>query len=121
MRKRQQGITAIGFLIIAGMVGLIGYAGIRLIPVYMTQMKIRKLLSDLETEYAGQNPSPTALQSAIGKRLDIEMIDFPDRKDFRINKTDGGFEVSVAYEDRAPFMANLFIVAEFDNAVEIRR
>jgi hypothetical protein len=29
--------------------------------------------------------------------------------------------VSVAYEDRAPFVANLFIVAEFDNAVEIRR
>lgn len=121
MRGQQQGITAIGFMIIAAMVGVIGYGGIRLIPIYMTQMKVRQILSDLETEYAGQNASPVTLQSAIGRRLDIEMIDFPGRTDFRINKSDGGYEVSVSYEDRVPFLANLSIVAEFDNAVEIRR
>jgi hypothetical protein len=121
MRRQQRGITAIGLVIILAMVGIIGYAGIRMIPVFMTQMKIRQILSDLADEYAGQDPSPTALMAAVGRRLDIEMVDFPDRKDFRINKVDGGYEVSVSYEDRAPFIANLSLVAEFDNAVEIRR
>lgn len=121
MRRQQLGITAIGFIIIAAMVGVIGYAGVRMIPIYMTQMKIRQVLSDLQTEYEGQNASPAVLLSAVSRRLDIEMIDFPSREDFRINKVDGGYEVSVAYEDRAPFIANLSIVAEFDNAVEIRR
>ena len=51
MRQRQRGITAIGFVLIAALVGLIGYGVLRLFPVYMTQMKIRKLLTDLKVEY----------------------------------------------------------------------
>jgi hypothetical protein len=49
------------------------------------------------------------------------MIDFPALGDLRIEKTGGGYRVSVAYEDRAPYAGNLSIVADFDNSVEIRR
>jgi hypothetical protein len=121
MRRQQRGITAISFLIIAAMVAAIGYAGVRLIPIYLNQMKVQQLLNDLKSEYDGQNVTPSALQSAIGRRLDIEMLDFPSVGDFRIEKVGNGYRVSVAYEDRVPYAANLSLVAEFDNSVEIRR
>jgi Domain of unknown function (DUF4845) len=121
MRQRQQGMTAIGFLIIAALVGLVGYGAVRLIPVYMTQMKIRTLMSDLKMEYDGNNANVTRLQTEIGKRLDIDAIDFPKRQDFVISKTDEGFLVSVEYEDSVPYIANLSITATFDNSVEIRK
>jgi hypothetical protein len=121
MRQRQKGITAIGFVIIAMLVGLVGYGAIRLIPVYMTQMKIRQLMADLKSEYDGNNANPTRLQTEIGKRLDIDAIDFPKRQDFVISKIDDGLRVDVSYEDSVPYIANLSLTASFDNSVEIRR
>jgi hypothetical protein len=121
MRQRQRGITAIGFILIASLVGLVGYGVVRLIPVYMTQMQIRQLMSDLKTEYEGNAATPTRLQTEIGKRLDIDAITFPKRQDFVITKTDGGLTVSVSYEDSVPYIANLSLLASFDNSVEIRK
>lgn len=118
---QQRGLTAIGFVIIAALVGLVGYGAIRLVPVYLTQMKIRQLMSDLKTEYDGNDASMARLQSAIGKRLDIDAVEFPKRQDFEISKTDAGFLVSVEYEDSVPYIANLSITAAFDNSVEIMR
>ena len=121
MRQRQQGMTAIGFIIIAALVGLVGYGAVRLVPVYMTQMQIRQLLSDLKTEYDGNAATITRLQTEIGNRLNIDAVTFPKRQDFVITKTDTGLRVSVEYEDSVPYIANLSLTAAFDNSVEIRR
>jgi hypothetical protein len=121
MRERQQGITAIGFLLIAALVSLVGYGVIRLLPLYMTQFKIRQLMSALKTEYDNNSTNQARLQNEIGKRLDIEGIDFPKRQDFTVAKTDSGFRVEVNYEDSVPYIANLSLLAKFDNSVEIRQ
>ena len=121
MRRRQQGMTVIGLAVIAALVGLVGYGAMRLIPVFMTQMKIRQLMSDLKTEYDGNSANVTRLQTAIDKRLDIDAVDFPKRQDFGISKTDEGFLIAVEYEDSVPYIANLSITASFENSVEIRK
>jgi hypothetical protein len=120
-RHGQQGITAIGFIMIAAMVGLIGYGALRLFPVYQTQFKIAKLMSDLKSEYDGNDPNPTRLAAAIEKRLDIESVDYPSRKDFTITKTDEGYLVKVSYEDQVPYIANISLLAAFENSAEIAR
>jgi len=121
MRQRQEGMTAIGFVIIAALVGLVGYGAVRLIPVYRTQMQVRQLLSDLKTEYDGNAVAMNRLQAEIGKRLDIDGVTYPKRQDFVITKTDAGLRISVNYEDTVPYIANLSLTATFDNSVEIRR
>jgi hypothetical protein len=121
MRQRQQGITAIGFVLVAVLVGMVGYGVLRLFPVYMTQMKIRKLLTDLKVEYDGNGANQSRLQAAIGRRLDIDFVEYPRRQDFVISTTDDGFLVSVSYEDSVPYIANLSLMASFDNSVEITK
>ena len=121
MRQRQQGMTVIGFMLIAVLVGLVGYGLIRLFPVYMTQLTIRDLLADLKTENDGNGANPTRLMSAIGKRLDVNGVEYPRRQDFVVSKTDEGFRVEVDYEDSVPFIANISLLASFNNAVEIRK
>jgi Tfp pilus assembly protein PilE len=44
MRQSQQGMTFIGLLCILALVGVIGYAGIRLVPVYLNYMKIARTM-----------------------------------------------------------------------------
>jgi hypothetical protein len=120
-RQRQQGMTVIGFVLIAALVGFVGYGVIRLFPVYMTQMTIRELMADLKTENDGNGANPTRLLSAIGKRLDVNGIEYPRRQDFVISKTAEGFLVEIDYEDGVPFIANISLLASFKNSVEIRK
>ncbi len=58
MRQRQQGMTFIGLLCILALVGVIGYAGIRLVPVYLNYMKIARTMEMTATEFKGENPDP---------------------------------------------------------------
>ena len=121
MKHRQQGITAIGFIIIASLVAMIGYGAVRLIPVYLTQMNIVKLMKDIKAEYDGTGPSQARLMAAIGKQLDVDAVDYPKRQDFVISKTENGFRIEVDYEDEVPYLANLYLTAKFNNSVEISR
>jgi hypothetical protein len=103
------------------MVGLLGYGALRLAPIYMTQMSVRSILNTLKLNNDGQNANAAQVKSELGKQLDIEMISFPHVRDFVVQKTDEGLVVSVAYEERVPFVANVSLVAEFSNKVEIQR
>lgn len=121
MRQRQQGMTAIGFIVIASLVAMIGYGGIRLIPIYLTQMKIVKLMNDLKDEYDGAGPTPARLMTEIGKRLNIDAVDYPSRQDFVISKSADGFLVKIDYQDEAPYLANIYLTVKFAKSVEISR
>lgn len=78
-------------------------------------------MTDLKAEYDGNNATVNRLQNEIGKRLDIDAIDYPRKQDFVISKADGGFLVELNYEDSVPYIANLSLTAEFENSVEIRQ
>lgn len=121
MVNRQRGMTMLGFVLIAILVGVIAYAGVRLAPAYLNQLKIRQALNGLKTEFDGQAPTAKALSAGIARRLEIDLVEFPTKQDFQINKTEDGFHVSVSYEERVPYISNIFLVAVFDNSVEIRR
>jgi len=121
MRDRQQGITAIGFIALAAIIGILGFGGLKLVPVYLGNMKIQTILEDIEADLDGENPTSTKIRSAIGKRLNIEMVYNLKTKDFKISKTSNGFQVRAQYESRVSFLGNLYLVAAFDNAVEISR
>ncbi len=121
MIYRQKGMTAISFLLIATMVGLLGYGVVRLIPVYLNQMKIQKLMTDLREEFDNNNATPARMQTAIAKRLDIDMVTYPTSRDFVITKTSDGFRIEVNYSDTVPYIANVFLTVDFANSAEIRR
>ena len=44
MQRRQQGMTFIGLLCILAMAGVIVYAGIRLVPVYLNYLNVAKTM-----------------------------------------------------------------------------
>jgi hypothetical protein len=121
MKQRQKGMTFIGVLIIGAMVAVLGYGAVRLFPIYLTQFKIRQLMSTLVKEHEGNAATPRTISLSIARHLDIDFIDFPRASDFVIRKSDGGLTVEVAYEDRTSFLGPVFLGAEFENSVEIPR
>ena len=121
MKYRQRGITAIGFILIAAIAVVIGFAVLRLMPIYMEQMKVAQVLSDVQSELDGQAANPTSISKSLKKRLDVESVSAVEAQDFDITKTEYGYELGIFYEDRASYIGNLYLVVEFDNSVEIRR
>jgi uncharacterized membrane-anchored protein YhcB (DUF1043 family) len=121
MRSKQTGITFWSFLLIAVVAVIIGFAALKLTPVYLEYMRVNQMLNDLKKQYDGQEVTVAMIQTAISKRLEIEAVGQTDTKDFEISKTEDGIEVRAQYQRTVPYLANLSLLASFDKAVEIRR
>lgn len=120
LRRRQSGITAIGFLILASLFGVVGFAGLKLVPMYIQNMRLNTVLEDVRDELDGKNSTPGAIRVAVGKRFDVEGITLP-RENVKIDQVRNGYQLSIQYENRAPFIADIWFLVAFDKQVEIRR
>ena len=120
MRSKQTGVTLIGWLILLTPMAICGYAGIRIAPIYLNYMKVAKTLNQVKTELKdGGASSQEQVRRAIDNHLNIESIDFPDIKDFKITRQGRSWVVGAAYDDQAPLFANVFILVTFDKTVTI--
>lgn len=120
MRKHQRGMTFIGLLFVLALVGLVVYAGIRLVPVYLNYLKIARTLEMTATEVKGDNADPGNVRRIIERHWAIEDPTGVDIKDIQITKDDDGISMHVAYDDAVPYIANVSLSAHFDKTVKIR-
>jgi Domain of unknown function (DUF4845) len=118
MRFRQRGVTFFGWLFLLVPWALVGYAGIRLAPVYLNYMKVVRALNLVESD-AGSTDNPQAIRSTISKHFEIDMVDYPTAKDIKVAKspTGTGWDVEASYDDEAPLFANLSMHVTFDKVV----
>jgi hypothetical protein len=120
MRQHQHGMTFMGLLCILAMVGIIGYAGIRLVPVYLNYMKIVRTMESAAAEAKGDNPDPAAMRLSFNRHWAIEDITVVNEKDIEILKDDNGVTLHVAYDDAAPYFGNISLAVHFDKTVKVR-
>lgn len=117
---RQAGITAIGFLILAGLFGIVGYAALKLVPMYLQNMRLTTVLDDVRDELDGTGATPGQIRNAVGRRFDVEGISLP-RENVKIEQASNGYQLRIEYDNRAPFLADIWFLVTFDKQVEIRR
>ena len=120
VRRRQQGMTFIGLLCILAMAGVLVYAGIRLVPVYLNYMNVAKSMEATASEAKGENPDPGALRGTLERHWEVETITTVDYKDVEITKNDSGVTLHVAYDDSEPFIGNVSLTVHFDKTVKVR-
>lgn len=119
--RRQAGITTLGFIILALMLGLLVFGALRLTPVYLNYMKVVGVVEGVVDEFDGQKPSREAMRRSIGRRVDVESVSIITARDITVTTVDGGFEVSAAYDHTAPFIGNISFTVHFDKTELVRR
>src|SRR5260370_8715068 len=92
-RRRQRGMTFIGMLCILALVGLIGYAGLRLVPLYLNYMKGARSMDATASELKSDNPDPGAIRRSLEKHCQIEDISTLEAKEVQIAKNNGGLSL----------------------------
>ena len=120
-KRRQAGMTTLGLIILVSFLGLFAFAGIRLTPVYLNYMKVVGVIDGVDEEFDGTGATSTAIRKSISRRFDIESVAVITAKDINVKKTAEGYEVVAVYSHKAPFIANVSFLVDFDKRTLIRR
>jgi Domain of unknown function (DUF4845) len=120
MRQHQQGMTFIGLLCILALVGAIGYAGIRLVPLYLNYMKIDKILNAVATEAKGEGTDIGTIKRSLERHWNVDDPTGLDYKDVEITKDESGVVLHAAYDDAVPYVANVSLSVHFEKTVKVQ-
>ena len=121
MRRKQGGITLIGFVIVAAVVGFFIFIGIKLFPMYSEYYAVKSALKGLSTEVGVANYDPNKILSLFFRRLYVSYSENVEQDDVKIQRIDGGWQVDVNYEVRKPLVANLDVVGKFHATQNLTR
>ena len=131
-RHGQAGITALGFLVLATLVGVVGLGVIKIVPIYIKNMRMNTILDGVQHDVVvdepavllddlnGQNPNPMSIRVELAKRFAVEDINM-DIEALKITQSKNGYTLHVNYETREPYIADVYLLVIYDKQVEIRR
>jgi hypothetical protein len=112
-RRKQGGITLLGFIIVAAVVGFFVYVGIKLFPMYSEYYSVKSALKGLSTEAGVARYEPARIQDLLFRRLFVSYTQNVRKEHVKIQRVDNGWQVDVQYEVRKPLVANLDVVGKF--------
>lgn len=119
-RRRQAGITAIGFLFLAALIGIVGFGGLKLFPMYMTRMRLDAILDDIERDTEAASRTASEIRIDISSRMAVEGLRLP-LDIISITPSRNGYNVRISHEDRQLFIADIYFLLMYDRQVEIAR
>ena len=119
MKRTQRGMTLIGFIIVLGMVGLFAYVAMKLVPMYSEYYAVKQALKGLQQEPGIANRDPAKIQDLFFRRLYISYAENVKPNNVKIERVDGGWNMSVDYEVRKPLMGNLDVVGKFSTSEKL--
>ena len=90
MRSRQRGATALGTLSIVAVLGLGLYGVIRLVPVYIEYMAVKRALTQTAKDASGNPTTPQQLRQSLDRRWTIEDIKSVQPKEIEIARAPNG-------------------------------
>ncbi len=115
--SRQRGISSAGVLLIAVLLGLFFTVGLKVGPLYVDHNLITGLCQDLIDNGEANSMTVTEVRDRISSTLRINDVTDFDLNSIRLRKENGEAIITVAYEKRVPLIANLDIVATFDESL----
>lgn len=116
MRSKQKGMTMIGWIMTLVVIGFFALFAIRLIPVFLEYQSISSAMNALTEEPVN---SAVDIQRSLGKRLDINAVNVVNARDFKIAKGETGLDVSIVYDARTGFIANIDLLVHFEKTVTV--
>ena len=113
MKRKQSGLTFIGFVIVLAVAGLFIYVGMKLVPMYTEFYSVKKALASLANEDGIANRSAGEVEQMFFKRLYMSYALTVKSDHVKVERRETSWIVIVDYENRRPLIANLDVVGKF--------
>lgn len=116
---RQNGMTAIGWMLMLGLIAFFTLITLRLVPLYLEYAKVVTSLESLKDEPGITRKTKPEIFRMLQKRFDVNDVETVSAKQVKIKKDKGILTVSIDYERREHLISNIDIVATFDKKIEV--
>lgn len=113
MKRKQSGLTFIGFVIVLAVAGLFIYVGMKLVPMYTEYYSVKKALASLANEDNIASRSAPEVKQRFFKRLYMSYALNIKNEHVKVERRETSWIVIVDYETRRPMIANLDVVGKF--------
>ncbi len=119
MQTRQQGVSAIGLIIILAIFGYVVFIGIQYVPQYIESKTVTTILDNIAAKHSKERlDSMSAVQGAIDSQLFInQMGDL--KSSFKVKQYRGDFVITVSYERELNLMYEKKLVP-FEESVTLK-
>lgn len=113
--RRQSGMSMLGMLVIACMVGFFVMCGLRLAPSYFEYLTVRDLITRVATEYGAEAKTARELHRTIATNLNTNQILGISPKDIGIYRKEGKTYIDANYEARIDVVGRIDAIMSFDD------
>ena len=119
--KRQSGMTMWSLIFVLGTLAFFIFILFKLIPPYLTDMKIKAALDSLGRQSEAGSMTVPEIKEAIRKRLEIDSADDFDLDNTLTVTPRGRMKViNINYVREEPMMYNVSLLLAFDHSIEVR-
>lgn len=116
---QQKGVTAIGWLIILGLIGFFVLLTLKMMPSYLEFYKISSTLETMVKDSGFETQAD--IRESAERRFDISYVKSITPKDLKIKSYGQSWLVAAKYESRVHLFFNVSAVMEFNKQVKVKR
>jgi len=113
LRTGQRGLGLWGWIFVLGMIGFVALITLKLVPFYLTEMSIQRVVKQTAQDPANANASIGELRKNMKTRWDVEGITALNPTDVKLEKFGAGRALAYDYEARAELFYNISLVVHF--------
>ena len=119
--KKQAGMTMWGVMALVIILVANGLAALKIVPIYMDNMTIEKIMQSYEERLKTERISKTELRKGISRNLLINNIRDLKKDQIVVIQSPKKTKIQIKYEVRRNLYYNLDVVVSFDNVLEVTR
>lgn len=114
MPAQQRGISFGGFIFGAFLLVFLGITGLKLVPAYMEEAKIKNIFIAMAHDPDMQKATPHDVKVSFDKRAVIDNITAIKADDIDISSDNGRPVLSASYSVKIPLGGNISLYIEFN-------
>jgi hypothetical protein len=120
LQHRQRGLGLWGWIFVLGTLGFAAMIALKLIPIYLSEMAIEKVVKSTANDPANAGVPIGELRRNMRTRWDVEGINTLQVTDVQIVKTSTGRALGYEYDAKADLFYNISLVVHFQNQFPLK-
>ena len=121
MRRNEQGLTLLSFIVVMAVVGVFIYVGMKVVPMYAEYFSVKKALEGMAGDAEMANNDAAKIKDLFFRRMDVNYSEHVKPENIVLKRREAGWVMTVDYEARRPLIANLDVVGHFTAEKEFKR
>lgn len=112
--RLQRGLGLVGLILILGVGGVFAVLGLKLTPVYLDHMAIKRALVATAQSPESKNASVNDLRKSLDRRFEVDNVKVINSSDVDITKGGGTPQLSVSYSVKVHLFYNASLCIDFE-------